>query len=167
MNFFDIYPLALAIIFVFLLGWLMPKSGKTYDVLTLHFDLFPRWFKWLGRCCLLVSVVVAVILFQKKLPWNYFLLSNVNFSMFILFFSKEKNEDEFSEQVRLKAFVYSFVSFVAVLIIYGALQGSNLVKPVIFGESVFVLIFLGVALVTALVYFNITIYKFDKKSIEK
>jgi hypothetical protein len=164
MNFFDIYPMALTVIFVFLLGWLLPKNGKTYDILKLRLDLFPHWFKWLAVNWLAATVVLILLFLHNIDSWDYFLLTNINFAFFILLFSKQKSEDEFSEYVRLKAFVYAFISFVGVVIIYGALHGSRLVAPVIFSEFIFVLIFMGIALFLSLIYFYVSVYKFSNKS---
>jgi hypothetical protein len=158
MKVFDIYPLILAVILVFLLGWLLPKSGKTYDVFKLHLDLFPNWFKWIGIIWFIVTFLVNLVVLHFEEPGLYFLLVNANFSLFVILFSKEKQEDEFSEQVRLKAFVYAFVSFAAVIIIYGAIQGSGLVTPTVFSEFTFVLILMGIAHFLSLIYFYITVY---------
>jgi hypothetical protein len=163
MNFFDIYPLGLAVIFVFVLGWLLPKNGKTYDILKLRLELFPHWFKWLAGSWLVAIVVLTLLFLRDKDSWIYFLLTNIDFALFILLFSKQKSEDEFSEYVRLKAFVYAFVSFVGVVLIYGAMQGSRLVTPVIFSEFTFVLIFMGIALLLSLIYFYVTAYASLKK----
>lgn len=158
MNFFDIYPLFLAVILVFLLGWLLPKSGKTYDVFKLHLDLFPHWFKKMGVAWFIATFLIVLFVLDFKDSGLCFLLANANFSLFVILFSKEKQEDEFSEQVRLKAFVYAFISFVGVIILYGAIKESSLVIPEVFSSFAFVLIFMGIALFVSLMYFYTTIY---------
>lgn len=165
MSFLDIYPIVLAVVFTFLIGWLLPKSGKSYDVFRLRLDLFPYWFKWLGAGLIVVSVCITLLLFRLEESRNHFLLANINFALFLILFSKERKEDEFSEQIRLKAFVYAFISFVAILIIYGALKGSKVFTSFIMKDDVFVLIFLGIALVSALSYFYTTKYLSNKKEI--
>lgn len=158
MNFFDIYPLFLAVILVFLLGWLLPKSGKTYDVFKLRLDLFPNWFKIIGVAWFIATFFLVLLVLGFKDSGLYFLLVNANFSLFVILFSKEKREDELSEQVRLKAFVYAFISFIGAIIIYGAIKGSSFVTPAVFSGFKFVLIFMGIALFVSLIYFYITVY---------
>ncbi|QGY45979.1 hypothetical protein GM418_20590 [Maribellus comscasis] len=162
MNFFDIFPFILAVIFMFLLGWLLPKTGKTYDVLKMHLDLFPHWFKWIGIVWFAVAFTVFLFVFHLNKSGLNFLVLNTNFSLFLFLFSREKREDEFSEQIRLKAFVYAFISFIGVIIIYGALQESRWCVPVIFNEFTFVLVFLGIALISSLIYFYMSIFYSNK-----
>lgn len=164
MYFFDIYPIILSVVLVFLLGWLIPKKGNGFDLLQVRLDLFPRWFKLASTIWALIAAVLVVFIFRATEGVEYFLVGNLNIALFLFYFSKEKNEDEYSEQLRLKAFFYSFISFVGVLIIVGALEGSNLSVPSFLGEHIFVQLLLGVALISALSYFHFTLYKSSKEN---
>ena len=163
MNFFDIFPILLAVVLVFLMGWLLPKAGTSYDVFRLKLQLFPNWLKYISAFWILSTLLLVFLLqFPGIESQIYFLTVNLNFAFFIFFFTKDKSEDEFSEQLRLKAFIYAFVLFVPVLLIFGALKGSSLILPAIFQEYTFVQFYLGIALLTALVYFYISKYKSGK-----
>jgi len=163
MHFFDIFALILSILFVFLFGWLVPKTGKTHDIFKMQLDLFPVWFKFVSIIWILITVLLTIFVFRQVEKWAYFLVVNLNFASFIFFFSKDKVEDEYSEQLRLKAFYYAFISFAVFSIMYGAIKGSHLEIPEFFGEYLFVQIFLGVALLTTIFYYYITKYKLFNK----
>ncbi len=165
MNFFDFYAMFLSVILVFLLGWLLPLSGKSFDVLKLRLDLFPNWFKFIALGWVLLTLALTIIVFYLDEKWEYFLVVNLNFSFFLLLFSKEKEEDEFSEQIRLKAFLYAFITYLTIIILFGAVYGSPSMSEISFVNSNIVLqIFLGVALLSALVYFYVSKYKFSKEN---
>ena len=162
MNFFVLYPLVLSVLMVFMVGWLLPRAGSTYDLFRLKLQLYPNWFKYLSIIWIVITIILSFFLSSSSGNNTEFVAVNVNFSLFVFFFSKEKDEDEFSEQLRLKAFIYSFISFVSFLILFGGFKGSQLSIPDIFLDFIFVQIFLGIALLTSLVYFYITKYKVNK-----
>ncbi len=165
MIFYNFYTIFLSIVMVFLLGWLLPLNGKTFDVLKLRLDLFPSWFKFISGGWILLTLILIVFIFDSNEKWEYFLMVNLNFSFFILFFSKEKDEDEFSEQIRMKAFIYAFISFISIVIMFGAFNGSTMISELSFISSTIVYqVFLGVAWISALVYFYISKYKFSKEN---
>jgi len=78
----------------------------------------------------------------------------------MLVFSKEKYEDEFSEQIRIKAFIYAFISIV---ILFGAVNINREISEILFLNSNITLqIFLGISLLYALIYFYVSKYIFSK-----
>lgn len=163
MNFFDIYPLLLGVIFVFLVGWLLPGAGGTYDLFRLKLQLYPFWFKYAAVAWFLAAVVLVIFVFSGAKPGD-FVAVNLNFALFVFLFSKEKYEDEFTEQLRLKSFVYAFILFVPFLILFGSLKASGLAVPKFFLQFIFVQFYLGIAMLSAVVYFYVTKYKSNKKA---
>jgi len=78
----------------------------------------------------------------------------------MLVFYKEKYEDEFLEQIRIKAFIYAFISIV---ILFGAVNINREISEILFLNSNITLqIFLGISLLYALIYFYVSKYIFSK-----
>lgn len=163
MIFFDYYPIFLSIILIFSLGWLLPVNGKTLDVLKLRLDLFPNWVKFVSVGWILVTLLLVIFVFHSTKRWEYFLTVNLNFSFFLMFFSKEKNEDEFSEQLRMKAFVYAIISFISIVILFGAVNIKQEMSEILFlNSNITVQIFMGISLLSAIINFYVSKYKFSK-----
>lgn len=102
------------------------------------------------------------MIFKESLPkLRELLISNFNISLFIFFFSKQKEEDEFSEQIRFKAFIYSFVSFVA---LFGALGALNIMDSNSDWSNFIMHGYFGGGLLVATLYFYFTVYKLRKEN---
>jgi hypothetical protein len=110
----------------------------------------------------LISIIITVFIFQTFEKWKDFLVVIINLSLFITIFSKVKNEDEYSEQIRFKSFTYSFVTFLALA---GAFGAGSLWRP----DGSFVLnnfflhVFVGSSMLVSLTYFYVTLYKMKKE----
>lgn len=155
------YNLIVFCVYIGILIYIIPTQWLTFDLYERKFRLLPNWFKILALVWLLVAVVI-ILVFKASLPkWDELLLSNINISLFIFFFSKQKEEDEFSEQIRFKAFTYSFVSIVAM---FGAF-GTKGFSETDGSWSNFMLhgIFSG-GLLIATLYFYFTVYKLKKEN---
>ena len=144
-----------------ILSYVLTVQWLTFDLYERKFRLLPYWFKFIALTWLLISIVLLFV-FKDTLPkWNELLLSNFNISLFIFFFSKQKEEDEFSEQIRFKAFAYSFVSIIALFGVIGAL---NIVDADSSWTNFLVHGYLGAGLLVATLYFYFTVYKLRKEN---
>jgi hypothetical protein len=149
-------------IYLVLALYLVRKSSLTFDLYKLHLKLFPYWFKIIALVLILISIIITVFIFQTFEKWKDFLVVIINLSLFITIFSKVKNEDEYSEQIRFKSFTYSFVTFLALA---GAFGAGSLWRP----DGSFVLnnfflhVFVGSSMLVSLTYFYVTLYKMKKE----
>jgi hypothetical protein len=103
------------------------KSKHTLQYYTsqIRFTLLTYWFKVISVGWIIV-VLISTMLFRELLVnWEELTLININLALFVFLFSKQNVEDEFSEQIRLKSFTYSFVSFVALFSTFNALEIGN------------------------------------------
>jgi len=153
-------------IFVFLVYsgmvmYLIRKSSLSFDLYNLQLKLFPYWFKIIAITLILVSIIISILIHQTFEKWEDFLVVCINLSLFISIFSKVKNEDEFSEQIRFKSFTYSFVTFLSLA---GAFGAMSLWRP----DGSFVLnnflihVLIGSSMLVSLTYFYVTLYKVKK-----
>jgi len=156
-----VYSIVIYFIYFGLLIYIIPSSALNFDLYERKFRLLPSWFKLISIFWLVLAII-AVVVFRDAIPnRKEVLISVFNFSLFITFFSRQKFEDEFSEQIRFKAFTYSFVSFVAVI---GALSVGRIAD--LEGREWSNLIvqgFMGGGLLVATLYFYFTLYKFRKE----
>ncbi|WP_321376128.1 hypothetical protein [uncultured Draconibacterium sp.] len=157
-----IYSILLFCIYIGLLAYIIPSSALSFDLYERKFRLLPNWFKS-GALIFMIVAIIAVFILKDSIEnqWET-IFSIFNFVLFVTFFSKQKTEDEFSEQVRLKAFTYSFVSFVAMVCAFGAVHvadsdGGNwsnfIIQAFMFG-----------GLLIATLYFYFTLYKLRKEN---
>lgn len=156
-----VYGIVVLIIYLGLLIYILPAEGMTFDLYERKFRLLPYWFKIIAICWLIISLVLILVFQGSIAKWGELLLSNFNISLFIFFFSKQKNEDEFSEQIRFKAFTYSFVTLVGMIVAIGAITMTD-------EESIWsnflVQGYFGGGLLIATLYFYFTVYKLRKEN---
>ena len=146
-----------------LILYIIPRQGLRFDLNEARFRLLPHWFKFFSFAWLF-SVVILAILFSNTIEkWSEYLVSSINFALFVFLFSKQKNEDEFSSQVRFKSITYSFVSFIAMVGAFGAIS-INLNESGSILNNLNIHILLGASLLIALLYFYVTIYKLSKEN---
>lgn len=156
------YSIIIFFVYFGLLIYIIPSSGLAFDLYERKFRLLPYWFKIVALIWFVLAVVLT-LLFKDSIPkWEELLFSNLNFSLFVSFFSKQKYEDEFSEQIRFKAFTYSFIGFVAMIGALGAFyiadsDSSNWSNFLVQG-------FMGGGLLVATLNFYFTLYKAKKEN---
>lgn len=157
----EVYSFIVFFVYMGLLIYIIPASGLQFDLYERKFRLFPGWFKIIAFSWLIVSFILILVYKNSIERWEELLLSNINISLFILFFSKQKYEDEFAEQIRFKSFTYSFVSVVAMV---GAFSALNITKTE-GGWSNFLLHgLIGAGLLISTLHFYITVYKLKKEN---
>lgn len=152
LNYFKFFIL---ILYLFLFGYLFPKSGTTYDLFKLRLDLFPYWMKYVSLVLFIVFLLLVLAIDEFALEWKAILISSANLCLFLLVFSKEKYEDEFSEQLRFKSFTYAFLSFLMFVAAFGVISIGNL-DSVYVPNSLFIQMLIGVSLAFSLIYFYYT-----------
>jgi len=157
-----LYSIIIFGIYFGLLIYIIPSSSLGFDLYERNFRLLPSWFKLLALLWLVIGLSGILIFKESIQKQNEVVFSVINLSLFISFFSKQKNEDEFSEQVRFKAITYSFVSFVAMVFALGVSRIPNSDD----GEwsNFIVQGFMGAALFIATLYFYFTLYKMRKEN---
>ncbi len=143
--------------------YVIPKSGFEFDMNRIKLRLYPNTFKFIAIGWIVISIILAVV-FQNSSPRiGEYLLSSINLSLFVFVFSKQKSEDEFSEQVRFKAVSYSFITFVAMAGAFGSISIRESESKSVFDNLLLQILMVTVLLMTIL-YFYITIYKVRKEN---
>lgn len=151
------FSLGVFLSYLFLILFIIPKSAFEFDLVKIRFRLLPGWFRYLSGLIVGTSVIVFYLVYPKEQAAE-FLTAGINLALFILLFSRQKYEDEFSEQVRIKSFTYSFVSFIALLGAFSAL-GMNGTESGFLLNNFLLNVLVGASLVMALLYFYVTLYK--------
>jgi len=160
MNALMYFGISIAILYVFLFGYLFPKTGTTYDLFSLRLDLYPHWMKYISLVLFLVFVVLIIVIDEFTEEWASILIVSTNLCLFLLVFSKEKFEDEFSEQLRFKSFTYSFLTFLISAGVFGIVSLGNI--EIFIPNLLFIQILIGVSLAFSLIYFYYTKYRSQK-----
>ena len=137
---------------------ILPTGKSNMDVFERVPVLLPFWWKFIGIGWLLF--VLGYSLFQGNFnsSTNTFLLSGMYFGLILIAFSKEKNEDEFSEQTRVKAMFHSVISLFLLAGIYSAYE---IIEPNSFPENSFIwfMMLLNATLIVYLGYFYFSKYR--------
>ncbi|WP_319501218.1 hypothetical protein [uncultured Draconibacterium sp.] len=157
----ETYSFIILGIYIALLYYIIPSSSLSFDLYNRKFRLLPNWFKYVA---LIFTIVALIVIFAFKDSIDNqrdVVVSVFNLTLFMVFFSKQKTEDEFSEEVRFKAFAYSFVSFVALIFALGAMRvaGSDDSD----WSNFIIQAFMGGGLLIATLYFYFTLYKLRKE----
>nr|WP_319269426.1 hypothetical protein [uncultured Draconibacterium sp.] len=112
--------------YIFLGTRLIKPANKSWDVLELRLNLVPHYFKFIGLALILTAIAIYVWFSEENGSGGggEALLFHLNLGFLLLVFSREKNEDELHNQIRLKAIV---ASFIGCLILYGMFTPSVLI----------------------------------------
>lgn len=157
------YKLIIFIFYIALSIYIINRSSLEFDIYKVKFRLLPSWGKIVSAFLILSSIIVLLMFDELIESPKHFFISAINLALFIFFFSKRKSEDEFSEQVRFKAFAYSFVGFISVFGAFSALQiGEE--KTGLTGAIFLYQVVVGSTFLTAILYFYITLYKLRKEN---
>ncbi|WP_297090874.1 hypothetical protein [uncultured Draconibacterium sp.] len=155
-----IYSIISFCIYIGLLLYIIPSSALSFDLYERRFRLLPNWFKTVAIIFTALALLALLIFKDAIANMNEMLISVFNLALFVTFFSKQKTEDEYSEQLRFKAFTYSFVSLVALIFALSTMRitGSD-------GgcwSNFIVQSFMGGGMLIATLYFYLTLYKLRK-----
>lgn len=102
------------VLYLGLSSFLVRRNAFASDILSMKLRFFPYLFKWIG------IILCVLILAFGILDWNKYEYSKeltfyfLNIGLFLVVFSKERIEDEFIHQIRLKALIVSFIGTIAV-----------------------------------------------------
>jgi hypothetical protein len=142
--------------FIILLRF-FPAGRRTLDVFKLNPLLLPYWWKFVGISWLLFVFIYSFIKGNFDPLTNTFLLTGMYFGLLQIAFSKEKNEDEFASQIRLKAM---FVALISLFFLVGVYSSFELTNPNSFSEHSFVwfMMLFNATLIVYLSYFYYTKY---------
>lgn len=101
---------------------IFPKGRKSFDVFKLNPKLLPFWMKYIGLLWLLFVFIYSAVYLNLNFSENTLLLVGTHFGLILIAFSNDKNEDEYSLQVRLKAMYVSIISLFLITGIVGAIE---------------------------------------------
>jgi len=151
----------IVVFYIILFAYLFPKSGTTYDLFKLRLRLYPYWMKFVSIALILSCLIIIVVIDNFLDERIQTFIAIVNLSLFVLVFSKEKYEDEFSEQIRFKSFTYAFLTFLAFSGVFGAASIGKL-ESVYIPNSQYIQVMIGLSLLVSLTYFYYTKYRIQK-----
>jgi len=153
-----------ALVIAYFIIWLrfFPLGKRTFDVFKLNPFLLPFWWKFVGIAWLLFVVLYSSIIQGDFNPsTNNFLLAGLYFGLLNIAFSKEKNEDEFAQQTRMKAM---YISIISLFFLVGIFSSFEITDPGSFSRNAFVWVMMlfNATLIVYLGYFYLTKYGFKK-----
>jgi hypothetical protein len=153
------YTFIIFFLYIGILIYILPTWGQTFDLYKRKFRLLPSWFKIVALIWLIISVIIVLILKETITKWKELLLSSINISLFMFYFSKLRNEDEYSQIIRFKSFTYSFMGFIA---LFGAFGALNVNDVEVSFDNFMLQGYLGGGLLITIVYFYFTLYSAKK-----
>lgn len=102
-------PIVIIVVLLFIGLGLWITKDKPEKALYKKLVLFPRWFKYLGLAIFLGGAILPFELGLLYEGQNFLGLQIANMGLFLTCFSKDKNEDEMINQIRLKSFYRSVI----------------------------------------------------------
>lgn len=148
--------------YIIIAFYLFPPKSRPLDVFKLNPNLLPYWTKYAAITWIIFVIIHAY--FIKRIEWteNNFLLVGVNIGLVILCFSKDRNEDEYSMQIRWRAMYISTISLFVFIGIAGAIR---VILPQHNFEHGFYFLFmwLNAALFANIVYFYTSKFFYSNK----
>ena len=137
--------------------YLFPIGKRSFDVFKLNQILLPYWWKYIGIGSLVFVFVYAIWDGNIDPLKNRFLNAGIYFGLIQITFSREKFEDEFSAQIRIKAMYNSVISL---FVLIGLFSSITISSPDSFEEVSFstLLMMFNSILIVYLTYFYWTKY---------
>lgn len=123
--------------------------------------LLPYWWKFVGIGWLIFISVYSIAEGNFNPSTNTFLLSGMYFGLLQIAFSKEKNEDEYAVQIRIKAM---YVSIISLFFLVGVFSSFEIISPDSFSKDSFrfFMMMFDATLIVYLSYFYYTKYGYRK-----
>lgn len=151
----------LIVVYFLILLRFFPAGRRTMDVFKLNPHLLPYWWKFVGIGSLVIVLVYSVYQGNFDPLKNPLLLSGMYFSLLQMAFSKEKSEDEFIAQIRLKAM---YVALISLFFLVGVYSSFELTNPKSFSANSYVwfMMLFNATLIVYLSYFYVTKYGVKK-----
>ncbi len=146
--------------FIILLRF-FPAGKRTFDVFKLNPHLLPYWWKFVGMGWLVFVFIYSTVKENFDFNSNSFLQVGTYFGLLQIAFSKEKNEDEFAAQIRIKAM---YISIISLFFLVGVFSSFEITNPDSFSKNsfYFFMMLFNATLVVYLSYFYFTKYGFKK-----
>lgn len=140
---------------------LFPAGKGSLDVFKRNPVLLPYWWKFVGIGWLLFVFAYSIYERNFNPSTNTFLLSGMYFGLVQIAFSKEKNEDEFAAQIRMKAI---YLSMVSMFLLVGIYSSYEIIEPNSFSDKSFIwfMMLFNAVLMVYLIYFYFTKYGLRK-----
>jgi hypothetical protein len=155
------YSFLVFVAYMMIIVRIIPKSAFEFDLHKINFNLLPYRTRFVSVGIGVVAPILYMINIHEEKALEV-LISFIHLALFIFLFSKQKNEDEFSENVRLKSFTYSFVSFAGLIGMFSVLDIHNAgTKPIL--DSLMLGVLLALSFLMSLLYFFITLYKLKRE----
>jgi len=147
--------------YFFILLRFFPFGRRTLDVFKLSPHLLPYWWKFIGIGWILFVFIYSILEGSFNPSSNTFLLSGMYFGLIQIAFSKEKQEDEFAEQIRVKAM---YLTVISLFFLAGIYSSFEIIEPNSFSANSFTwfMMLLNASLIVYLGYFYFTKYGLKK-----
>ena len=116
-----------AVLFILIAAWIFKDKSESYVFKSLN--LLPHWMKYVGLIWAILSVILPIIfdfMFEGK---NILGIQSANIGLLIICFSKDRVEDEMTNNLRLKSFYKSAILGFAFIMI------MDFVELMLGGES--------------------------------
>lgn len=160
--------IGLILLIAYLIGtWhLFPKGRNSLDVFKLNPVLLPNWCKFTGLAWIAFVFIYSITEGNFNPSTNNFLLAGMYFGLLQIAFSREKNEDEFSSQIRIKAM---YISIISIFIIVGYISSISITAQDSLKDFSFqfIMMMFNAVLIVYLAYFYWTKYGFKRNRDEK
>ena len=158
--------LLLCTAYIVFIWYLFPSGRNSLDVFKLNPVLLPYWWKFIGLGCIASVFVYSIVEGDFNPSTNRFLLSGMYFGLLQIAFSKEKNEDEFALQIRIKAM---YITIISIFFVVGMISSFSVIAPdAVQNDSFFfMMLMFNSVLIVYLTYFYWTKYGFKKNKDEK
>ncbi|WP_319511929.1 hypothetical protein [uncultured Draconibacterium sp.] len=146
-----------AALFILVAGWIFKDKSESYVFKTLN--LLPRWMKYVGLIWVILSVILSII-FDFMFDVNNILgIQSANIGLLVICFSKDRVEDEMTNNLRLKSFYKSAILGFAFMMI------MDFVELLLGGES-FMSSYVLVAIILSMYLFTFYAIKSKIRSAE-
>ena len=103
------------VLYLGLSSFLIRRKSFKSDIMSIRLRFFPYLFKWIGIILCLLILAFGIVNWTKYEYSKEFTFYFLNIGLFLIVFSKERIEDEFIHQIRLKALIVSFIGTIAVI----------------------------------------------------
>lgn len=127
-----------------------------FDVFSFNPRLLPYPVKFSGLLWLLIIFIYSGLKGTINLTKNVLLLVGIHFGLSLIAFSAERNEDEFSAQIRMKAM---YVAIISLFLISGLMATVEVMAQGGFVENAF---FFFIMLLDTTLFVYITYFYFTK-----
>lgn len=105
----EFWAITMLLTYIAIMGFVLPGATVGTDIFKVKIRLLPYWFKFVSFVWFFAVLCYSIQYVAVRFLENNFLVTGINLALLLIAVSRDKKEDEFSNQIRLRSMYLSAI----------------------------------------------------------